>query len=219
MIPGRMPWARFMPDRLKNFLKKILFSRKNSPSESSNDVEGVTRVEAVAGGEQAPREWLAQLVREHEKELLRLCCVVLRDVTQAEDAVQETFIKAYRNRDAFRSESSARTWLVRIAINTCRDMQRGAWNRLRERSVDLERLQIPVEQEMTTSIALTMAIMKLPVAYREAVYLYYYQDMTIGEVAEAVGSSSSSVSRQLSKAIKLLRRELDAAAEGGEGDA
>ena len=70
---------------------------------------------------------LCTLIDQYERELRRLCCVYLRDLSMAEDAVQETFIKAYQHMDAFRGESSEKTWLYRIAINVCRDMRRSKW--------------------------------------------------------------------------------------------
>lgn len=62
---------------------------------------------------------ISQWIRTYEKDLLRLCCVYLKDVSLAEDAVQETFLKAYSHLPSFRGNSSPKTWLVRIAINVC----------------------------------------------------------------------------------------------------
>ena len=59
------------------------------------------------------KEKLSELIDKHERELLHLCCVVLRDLSMAEDAVQETFLKAFRHMDTFRGECSERTWLYR----------------------------------------------------------------------------------------------------------
>ena len=60
---------------------------------------------------------ISQWIRTYEKDLLRLCCVYLKDVALAEDAVQETFLKAYSHLPSFRGNSSPKTWLVRIAIS------------------------------------------------------------------------------------------------------
>ena len=73
---------------------------------------------------QTPADRLDQMVRQYEKDLLRICCIYLRDRTAAEDVVQETFLKAFRNIESFRGESSEKTWLIRIAINCCRDYRR-----------------------------------------------------------------------------------------------
>ena len=72
---------------------------------------------------------LVRLVDAYQFSLRRMCCAILRDRALAEDAVQETFLKAYKTLDTFRKESSEKTWLMRIAINTCRDFRRSAWFR------------------------------------------------------------------------------------------
>ena len=86
---------------------------------------------------------LVQMVNEHQRMLLRLCYVYLRDEELARDAVQETFLKAYRGWAAFRGESSQKTWLTRIAVNTCKDLRRSAWHRHVDRSVTPESLPEP----------------------------------------------------------------------------
>ena len=78
---------------------------------------------------------LERLMAQYGTALLRMCCLYLRDYSLAEDAVQETFLKAYARLDSFRGDCSEQTWLMKIAINTCRDMLRSAWMRRRiERS-------------------------------------------------------------------------------------
>ena len=67
------------------------------------------------------------LVAQNQEKLLRTCYLYLRDRQLAEDAVQETFLKAYRSLPAFRGDSSEKTWLMRIAVNTCRDLYRSEW--------------------------------------------------------------------------------------------
>ena len=69
-------------------------------------------------------ERIERMVNLYQLSLLRLCVMYLHDEEQAKDAVQETFIKAYRNLDSFRADSSEKTWLTRIAINTCKNMHR-----------------------------------------------------------------------------------------------
>lgn len=76
---------------------------------------------AVITNENA-RQRLVRLVEQYQTDLLRLCYIQLHDTALAEDAVQETFIKAYRSFPSFRGDCSEKTWLMRIAVNTCRDM-------------------------------------------------------------------------------------------------
>lgn len=199
---------------LKSFLKKFAEICKFASFDTSNSIKGVKPVMTAQSMRPNDRETLTRLIRTYEKDLLRMCCIYLHDVTQAEDAVQETFLKAYKSMHTFRGESAERTWLIRIAINTCRDMKRTSWYRLREMAVDWERLKMPMEHEADTKIALTTAIMKLPDKYKEVVYLHFYEDLNVGEAAAVLGCSSATVCRRIDKATRLLRKELDA--QGGE---
>ena len=168
-------------------------------------------MEVVKGPDSSPEERINRLIKDYERDLLRLCCVYLRDVSLAEDAVQETFIKAYRGLRTFRGESGEKTWLYRIAINVCKDMRRGSWFRFVSRDVNLDELQIPDSGRGERS-ALVEEIMRLPRKYREVILLYYYEDMKLAEIAKAIGVSAMTVSRRIDKARSLLKDLL----EGGD---
>lgn len=149
-----------------------------------------------------------ELVNAHQISLLRMCYLNLHDSGLAEDAVQETFVKAYRALPSFRGDSDPKTWLMRIAINTCRDMQRGSWLKHISRTVTLDQLAEPSESFSEDAVTVNMEIARLPVKLREAVLLYYYQNMKIEEVADALGIGISSASERLKRAKEKLRTAL-----------
>lgn len=163
----------------------------------------------VKGPDKLREEKLYQMIDKYEKELLRMCCVYLRDMSMAEDAVQETFLKAYKGLNSFRGNSSERTWLIRIAINVCNDMRRSAWFRFIDKKVDVDRLEIPRADQNDVSISLMMEIMRLPQKYMEVVLLYYYEDLKLNQIAETLGMSESMVSRRLRKAREMLKGMLE----------
>lgn len=170
-------------------------------------------MQVVKGPDNNAEEIISQLIWRYEKDLLRLCCAYLKDVSLAEDAVQETFLKAYNHLNTFRGESAERTWLVRIAINVCKDMRRNAWFRLARNAVTLDTLQIATPEgghEMRTALA--AEILRLPIACREVILLYYYEGFTQAEIAQTLHVSSATVNRRLHKAHTLLKNVL----EGGE---
>lgn len=161
-----------------------------------------------------PKERLRRMIVQYGNALQRMCCVYLRDAALAEDAVQDTFLKAYRHMDAFRGESSEKTWLMHIAMNTCRDMRRNAWFRYVDRRVTLEDVHIASVPPDAESVALTTEVLRLSRKSLEVVLLHYYQGMNIKETAEALGITSSAVIGRLKRATAHLY----AALEGGEGD-
>lgn len=162
---------------------------------------------------EAPEERLTRLMAQYEKDLLRLCCAYLRDRALAQDAVQETFLKAYRALPGFRGDCSEKTWLTRIAVNTCNSMRRSAWFRLTERRVPLDTLPLPAPTAGEEGIALAQEVMLLPFKERQAVLLYFYQGMQGKEIAKALGVTRSAVSKRLKSALNKLHIAL----EGGEG--
>lgn len=161
---------------------------------------------SVVKGPDKPREErLDQMISRYEKDLLRLCCAYLKDLAMAEDAVQETFLKAYKGLNSFRGNSSEKTWLIRIAINVCNDMRRNSWFHLIDQRIDVERLQIPKWEQNDVSISLMMEIMRLPRKYMEAILLYYYEDLNVAEISQLLGVSGTVISRRLKKAREMLK--------------
>lgn len=152
---------------------------------------------------------LIRMVNDYQTALKNLCYMMLHDEALAEDAVQETFIKAYKGLAAFRGDCGQKTWLMRIAINTCRDMQRSGWFRHVDRRVSPDMMPDQAGGSLEESEELALAMVALPVKYKEVVLLRYYQDMTIKEIAQALGIAPSSVFARLKRAEKKLRVSLE----------
>ena len=136
------------------------------------------------------------------------------DRSQAEDAVQETFLKVYRNLDSFRGESSEKTWILKIAMRTCYDMNHSGWSRFFNRRITPEMLPEASVPFTERDDALTQAVMRLPEKLRRVIILYYYQGLSVREIAETLGITQPSVSSRM----KRGREKLKAALEGREID-
>ena len=162
----------------------------------------------VTDPDNAKKERLSRLMEQYEKDLLRMCCVYLRDASMAEDAVQESFFKAYRALDSFKGDSSEKTWLYSIAMNVCRDMRRTAWFKYVDRRIDFDRLPIPVSPASEVSMALMSEVMRLPRKYMEVVWLHYYEDLSFREIGELLGVTVSAVSHRMARAKRMLRSAL-----------
>mgnify|MGYP002581920073 CR=1 FL=1 len=156
---------------------------------------------------------LTGLVERHRTALVRMCCLCLGDASLAEDAAQETFLRAWRFMDRYKGRGE-KTWLMHIALNVCRDIHRSRWHR----HVDLTRvlddlppsaISVPPQERL-----LFLDILRLPEKYRQVLLLYYYQDMTLEESAAALGLSRSTAHHRLKRAEAVLRDALT----GGDGD-
>ena len=125
------------------------------------------------------------------------------------------WIKAYKALAAFRGECNEKTWLIQIAMNTCRDMQRSGWFRHNDRRITPEDLplsaQVPQDEN---HMDMMCYIMQLPPKLKAVIMLYYWQEMTVTDIANALGITHSTVSNRLKRArdkirIMLERREPD----------
>lgn len=152
---------------------------------------------------------LERMMDEHGARLLRLCYLRLKDVQLAEDALQDTFIKAWRAYPAFRQDSSEITWLSAIAINCCRSMKRKPWHRLVDRRLPAEELpeaSTPFEPYDDT---VTQAVMALPGRDQEVILMHYYQGLPVKDIAQALAIPLSTVTTRLIRARKKLAKSLE----------
>ena len=157
---------------------------------------------------QSHDETLLRLMTEYEIPIRRMCCVYLRDEQLADDAVQETFLKAYTGLAKFRAEASEKTWLMRIAVNVCHSMRRTGWMRFIDRRVTLDKLPEPVIQAEYGLTELTLDIMQLPRKLLDVVLLHDYQGFTVRETGEMLGVPYQTVISRLKKAHTILQLEL-----------
>ena len=162
-------------------------------------------MEIVNAPDSSQVEKLTRLVQAHQRTLMNLCYMYLHDHELAKDAVQETFLKAYKAIDSFKGESGERAWLTKIALNTCRDMKRSSWYRHVNRSITPEDIPCAVDEGLhSDALDLADAIIQLPDKYKEVILLHYFQDMPLSDIAPIVGITKSMVSRRINKARALL---------------
>lgn len=157
--------------------------------------------------EKEGREEIARLMEQYGSRLLRMCALQLRDGHLAQDAVQETFLKAYRHWQDYRREASEITWLSRIALNVCRDLRKSAWIRRHRLAAPDALPEIPCEFAFPDDTVLE-AVMDLPEKYRAAVLLRYYQGLKLKETARALGISEGAARKRLRYASGILRARL-----------
>lgn len=152
---------------------------------------------------------LEQLMNQYGDSLLRLCCLYLKDASLAQDAVQDTFVKAWQKMDSFQGRSSEKTWLCRIAINTCRDYKKSRWLRFVDMRHSIDDLPLPIQPVDPVAREVYATVKALPEKYRICVLLYYWQHMTLEEAAEVLSISKSTVHHRLEKAKQMLKIELE----------
>ena len=150
----------------------------------------------------APPEVAERWMREYGDGILRQCFLFLGDREQAEDAAQETFVRAWRCYGDFQGEASERTWLTAIAANVCRNILRSPWNRRRVDLAFLEDRPVTAEEPDDTVLR---AVLSLPAKYRQVVVLYYYRECSTGEIADMLELPQGTVSVRLKRARERLK--------------
>jgi len=123
----------------------------------------------------------------------------------AEDAVQEVMLKLYtsgKSGKRFESEEHLRFWLIRVTVNFCKNELRSA---RRRKHVAFEDLAEPVMFEYRGESELYGAVMSLPEAYRSALYLFYYEELSVKEIATLLKLSETAVTTRLSRARSQLK--------------
>lgn len=152
---------------------------------------------------------IEELIDQYGDDILKLCLAYLGERQLAEDAFQETFLKAWKSLDHFRGESSVKTWLAAIAVNTCRDMLRSGWLRMQRRSQPIEQLlDLAADAPVPQDTPVRTAVLALPGKYREVILLYYDQNMTLKDIAHLLRLSPNTVSTRLRRARKQLEKTL-----------
>lgn len=150
---------------------------------------------------------LERWIADYGDGLLRLCTLYLGDRQLAEDAFQETMIKAWSQMDAYRGEGE-KTWLTRIAVNTCLDTLRKGWLRALRKSRPIEDARAVAAPQPAPAGPATDAVLALPGRYREVVVMHYYQDMDAEDIAKALHTSVNTVYSRLRRARAMLARRL-----------
>lgn len=146
-----------------------------------------------------PADDIETLISQYGDMLFRLCLIMLKNESDAEDAIQETYIKYFQKAPLFDSKEHQKAWLIRVATNKCRDMLRF---RVRHPQIDDEDISkfIPDSSDSGILEALTM----VPEKFRLVLTLYYIEEYRIEDIANIIGRSSSAVKMRLQKGRKLL---------------
>ena len=133
----------------------------------------------------------------------RLAMVYLGCRADAEDVTQEAFLRLLRRAPAFADGEHEKRWLLRVAVNLCRDQLRGFWRR---RAVELEP-GLPVRNP--ESLGLAEAIVALPEQYKGPIHLHYCEGYSVAETGEILKLGQSAVKMRLKRGRELLRKEME----------
>jgi RNA polymerase sigma-70 factor (ECF subfamily) len=175
----------------------------------------------LAGQRNEARERFAELVSRQQRRAVRVAYQYLRDVHDADEAVQDAFVKVFTHLPSYREDLPFEVWFTRILVNGCLDLRKTRARRLRwslpmdaapspaleavsrERSAE----ELLVSTERLQSIA--AAVDQLPARQRTVFVLRHFGDQTPAQVGEALGLSEATVRVHLFRAVRKLRLLLE----------
>jgi RNA polymerase sigma-70 factor (ECF subfamily) len=186
----------------------LLAKHPTSAPRGSDTVRDEDRL--IARARQGDRTALAALVENHQRGLYYLALRYTGDASDAQDAVQKTFVRAFERLQSFRGTSSFRTWLFRIAINLClNDLRRaGREEPLGEGGIAHPPVGIARMVEQQEKLALLAAIAELPAKQRTTVELRIFDELPFREIAALTETSESAARVNFHHAIQALRRAM-----------
>lgn len=177
--------------------------------------------ELVASARRGDREAFRQIVERHQNDVYYLALGLLRNPDDAEDAVQDVFIRAYKSLARFRGDARLGTWLYRVTLNACRDQQRKARFARLQHSLGLlpdpesrwveERADADPERLAASGRIrqdLARALDRLSPAERDTFVLRQLQELSIRETAQVTGRAEGTVKNLLFRALRKLQKEL-----------
>jgi RNA polymerase sigma-70 factor (ECF subfamily) len=138
----------------------------------------------------------------------RTALTAVGNFADAEDIMQEVFFKYFRQHPAFETDEHEKAWLLRVTINEGKNLLRSAWHRKRS---DVDLTQLSPAEDTNEGSEVLQAVLELPEKYRIAIYLHYFENYAIREIASITSQSESAVSQQLTRGRKKLQKKL-----GGE---
>ena len=146
-----------------------------------------------------------RLVSAYLDNIYRVAVNGCKNYADAEDVVQNTFIKLLEREEVFEDDAHARKWLIRVAVNECNSLWRTPW---KLHTVSIEEMgQEPVFTSLEKS-DLYYAVRELPVKYRQIVHLYYFEDYSTKEIAQIMKLSETAVQTRLLRARQKLKEKL-----------
>ena len=144
-------------------------------------------------------------VEQFQGMVYRTALHALGNPQDADDAVQEVFLRLFREKKPLEGEEHLRRWLLRVTVNYCRDVLKSPWRR---RRASLEELPETPVFDRPEQASLYREVMALPEKYRTVLNLFYYEELTAREIGELLGMETSTVTTRLSRARAELKSRL-----------
>lgn len=144
-----------------------------------------------------------ELVEEYSNTLFRICLVIAGNEWDAQDVIQDVFCRYIERAPEFRDREHERAWLIKVAVNRCRDI-----HRFRLRHPQAELTEISAYCELPEHSEVLAALMDLPESLKSVIYLHYIEGYKTTEIKDMLGISLNAVKKRLGRGRKALKLTL-----------
>lgn len=148
-------------------------------------------------------EDISNTIEKYGDMVRRISFLYFSNVADVEDVFQEVFLQYFLNMEKIKDEKHKKAWLCRVTFNKCNDLSKSYW---RKNVVSLDKIDIPFDSDEQSE--LITAVLKLKGAYKDIIYMHYYEGYTIPEIAEILNKNINSVYSLLRRAKAKLKKEL-----------
>jgi RNA polymerase sigma-70 factor, ECF subfamily len=165
---------------------------------------------------------LNRLMKVYGQSVLWLAYSYVKDKNLAEEITQDVFITCYEKLETFREESSIKTWIYRITTNRCKDVMKSRSYRYKKFTQSLfehfvSKDDTPEEFLMrkTEEKELSLSVLALPLKYREVIFLYYFEDLKVGDISTLLTVNANTVKTRLHRGRELIKQMYERGVEDG----
>ena len=155
------------------------------------------------------KERLEQIFRDYYQLIYRVAFSQVKNHADAEDITQEVFLKIIRHDMRYQSMEHERAWIVRVTINLCRDLLKSKWHKTSVSMEEVSEAQRGSCENFTEIQDDLWAVLQLPEKYRNCLYLFYYEDYSIKEIAQSLEMPENTVKTNLKRGRQALKEFLE----------
>ena len=146
---------------------------------------------------------LTEALQKYSGMVRKICFMYLRNYADVEDVFQEVFLKLLQRDIPFENDEHIKAWLCRITINKCKDLCKDYF---RKNTCSIEYLELPFEDKKENH--LMTAVLSLPPKYKDVIYLFYYEEYSVPQIAKLLHQKENTIYSNLHRAREVLKRKL-----------
>jgi len=152
---------------------------------------------------------IEKILLQYSNMVYRLAFIQIKTKEQAEDILQDVFLKLMQQTNRLESPEHEKAWLIRTTINCCKDYWKSAWFKRRVSMDEITNTaNVPSPDKSSSAGFITQCVKRLPVKYRQIIHLYYYEEYNLKEISDILQINENTVKTCMVRGRELLKKYL-----------